>query len=640
MNSKKLRRSPNIEDRRDDEPIDLSVWPRKELYLPNVFEQGAGTMVALNADTDFARPGGGKLSEDAGAADLDRVTPSGGAVNPEAFAKPQGFISKVDNTFHDVWGTGGVTAAPEDTGTRVLDPNSFASTWLKAAPPEPVKENTETATSAINAATGGAIEGLPIIGPPLKAGTEKLSAKIRSLMYGTPYDEELKAVQSYNKQSAEAHPVVNTTGQVAGAVAPMLVGAGLAPRAFGAAGSLLERAGFGAGSNALINSADSAVRGGNADDIAHSGGVGAAIGAAAPVVGRGLGIAGNKVFGSTDKAVNALAAKAEAMGIPIRFPQTSDSPFIAKLSQMAGKLPGSGMDTLHGEQQTAFNRAIAKTFGEDADRITPDVMASAKKRLGNEFDTVAKNSTIKFDQPLGQDLHSILHEAGTTLTDSEANILHKQVGNILDKVTGSGEIEGKTYQALTRKGTPLDRAMNSSDPNVKHYAGRIKEALDDALERHAPADQVEKLKTARGQYKAMKTIEDLSEKSPTGDISPALLMNPVRQSYGNMAYGGGGQLADLARIGQRFMRQPPDSGTPLGTAALNLLLGAGGAGVAGYSSGYDPISMLKGAALLPATALTARGATTLLNRPQAVNALLQRAAPAAVPAYNQLSQQQ
>jgi hypothetical protein len=343
------------------------------------------------------------------------------------------------------------------------------------------------------------------------------------------------------------------------------------------------------------------------------------------------------LLGSADAATNALASKAEAMGIPIRFPQITSSPFVAKLSQMAGKLPGSGMDALHGEQQGAFNRAVSNTFGENVDKITPDVMASAKKRLGNEFDTVAKNSTIKFDSDLGNDIGSILHEAGSTLTDSENSILHKQVGNILDKVTGAGEIEGPTYQALTRKGAPLDRAMNSSDPNVRHYAGRVKEALDDALERHAPPDMVDRLKTARGQYKAMKTVEDLVEKSPTGDISPALLMNPVRQSYGNMAYGGGGNLADLARIGQRFMRQPPDSGTPLGTAALNLLLGAGGAGVAGYSTGYDPISMLKGAALLPATALAARGATTLLNRPAAVNSLVQRAVPAMVPAYNQLS---
>lgn len=500
-------------------------------------------------------------------------------------------------------------------------------------------QDTNSLMSTVNAATGNAINAIPVVGPYIKSGTEKLGARIRSKIYGTSVEDELANIRDYENKSEEAHPIAATGGEVAGAVAPMVVGAGLAPRAFGLAGNLAERAGYGAATNALIGGADAAARDQDASSIRRAGALGAFVGGGLPVVGKGLGAIGNKVFGNSDAGVNTLAAKAQAMGIPIRFPQISDSPFISKLSQIAGMLPGSGMSGLHAEQQGAFNRAVSNTFGENATSITPDVMAAAKKRLGNEFDTVAKNSTIKFDAPLGGDLQSILHEAGSTLADSELNVLHKQVGNVLDRVTGAGEIDGKTYQALTRKGAPLNRAMSSSDPNVAHYAGRIKEALDDALERSAPTDMVDRLRTARGQYKNMKTIEDLVEKSPTGDISPPLLMGQVRQSYGNMAYGGGGQLADLSRIGQRFMRKPPDSGTPLGTAALNLLLSAGGAGVAGYSTGYDPISMLKGAALLPATALAGRAATTLLNRPQVVNRLLQQGS-ALVPAYNQLSQQQ
>jgi hypothetical protein len=253
---------------------------------------------------------------------------------------------------------------------------------------------------------------------------------------------------------------------------------------------------------------------------------------------------------------------------------------------------------------------------------------------------VAANTTLKADNQFLHDVHGVLHDADSVLTDSEMKILHKQVGNILDKITGSGDIEGDAYQALTRKGTPLDRAIQSNNPNVSHYASKIRNVLDDALERAAPQDMLDRLRTARGQYKNMKTIEDLVEKSPTGNISPTLLMGAVRNSYGNMAYGGGGELADIARIGQRFMKAPPDSGTPLGEAALKLLTlgatGAGGALYAGHASDYDPIEMLKGAALLPATALMARGATELLNRPQNVNALLQRS-PALVPTYNQLA---
>lgn len=537
-----------------------------------------------------------------------------------------------ENSFHDVWGTGGVTPDPV---TRALDTKAFESQWLTEEPKKAARYSMPS--PAATSAASGFIEGIPIAGPYIKSGVEMAAAKARSLRDSTSYADELATVRGANTQAAQDHPVLNATGQIAGAVAPMVpLGAtALGGEMLGITGpTMLSRMVAGGASNALIGGADSAARGG---DIGHGVGIGALVGGGAPVVGAALGAAGNKLLQSADPMVSQLAAKAEAMGVPLRFAQTSDSGFINKLSQMAGKLPGSGMAALHDEQQGAFNRAVAKTFGENATRITPDVMARAKDRLGKAFDDIATKSTIQFDAHLQNDLSRITQEAGTTLAGSELTILNKQIGNVLDKVTGSGTIEGPAYQALTRTGAPLKRAMQSSDPNVRHYAGQVESALHDALERSAPADLVNKLTKTRSQYKAMKTIEDLTEKSPTGDISPALLMNPVRQSYSNMAYGGGGDLANLARIGQQFMKAPPDSGTPMGTAALNLLLGAGGAGVAGYSTGYDPIAMLKGAALLPATALAARGTTTLLNRPQVYGNALNRL-PFALPAITQSSE--
>lgn len=549
----------------------------------------------------------------------------------------------VDPDFHSVWGTEGVAPPEAETGTRVLDPKSFSSQWLTDSSSKDIPtQNTDTAMSTANAALGNAIDAVPIVGPYIKSGTEKVAAKIRSKLYGTKYEDELANVRDYSSKSSEAHPVSATAGLVTGSVAPMIAGAGLAPKAFGLAGSLLEKAGYGALTGGLINGADSYVRTGNTKDAINDAVVGGTIGAALPTVSRGLGIAGRSLFGSADGAVQSLVQKANGMGIPIPFAQTSESPFVRKLSQMAGSLPGSGMGALSGEQQSAFNKAIANQFGESADRITPDVMSRAKSRIGNDFDSVAANSTIKFDPHLAGDLSGILHEADSVMDDSKLKVLHKQVGNILDKVTGAGEIEGDAYQGLTRKGTPLDRAMNDADSNVKHYAGKIRESLDDALERHAPPEMLQKLLGARSQYKAMKTVEDLVEKSPTGDVSAPLLMNLVRNSYGNMAYGGGGKMADLARIGQRFIKAPADSGTPTGMLALKLLgqagLGLGGGAIAGYNSGYDPVSMAKGAALLPATVLGARGITTLLNRPAAVGSLLNRGS-ALVPAYNQMNEQ-
>lgn len=547
------------------------------------------------------------------------------------------------DNFDSMWGTSGAASTPAPTGTTVLDPKEFEKTWLKPAAVEATKEDTNTATSTANAALGGAIEGVPIIGPPLKAGTEKISARIRSLMYGTPYEDELKAVQNYTKQSAEAHPVANTVGQVAGAVGPMVTGAGLAPEAFGIAGPLLQRTIYGAGTNALINGGDSLVRsGGDLEEAGKGAGVGAAIGGSIPVAGNALGYVGRQMLGApTDAATNALIQRAEQLGIPLRPAQVSTSPFINKLDQMVAKIPGSGMGALVDEQHVGVNRAVARTFGEDAERITPDVMASARRRIGGEFDTVERNTTVQFDRALGQRLGTVLNHANSVLEPGQVAPLANRVTEISNLARG-GTFDGETFHDMLKQGAPLSRLQKSADPNIKFYAGQIREALQDALERSASPEMAQRYNTARMQYRNMKTVQPLAEKAATGDISPLLLLNEVRKANPNFAYGAGGDIGDIARIGQRFMRQPPDSGTPLGNKVLDLFM-KGGAGVAAGAGGYaayNSESPIKdtglGLSALLAASLASRGATTLLNRPQTVNALFARS-PALVPAYNQLS---
>lgn len=79
--------------------------------------------------------------------------------------------------------------------------------------------------------------------------------------------------------------------QAEGAILATLPLTAAAPGAFGvgAGQSLAARVGAGALSNAALSGADTAVRGGSAEDIAGSAGIGAGIGGGVPVVGAGLG---------------------------------------------------------------------------------------------------------------------------------------------------------------------------------------------------------------------------------------------------------------------------------------------------------------------------------------------------------------
>lgn len=308
----------------------------------------------------------------------------------------------------------------------------------------------------------------------------------------------------------------------------------------------------------------------------------------APLVGPAakaatLGV-GSRIVGDVSPETAQLADMARNQyGIPINAGQMSESPAVRFGASALNRLPFSGAGKEAATQQTAFNRAVSNTFGEDAPKITPAVMQAAKTRLGNEFNTVAANTTIQADPQFAADLTKTFNDAQSVLPNAEIKPIQNQIKNIYQTIDPqTGQISGESYQALTRQGSPLNRAMNSADPNVKYYAGQVKDALDDAMQRSASPDMAARLTAARTQYKAMKTVEDLVEKSPNGDISPAALMTPVRNSYGNMAYNGGGDLGNLARIGQKF-KEPPSSGTAerLGTSNLLSQAGAVGTGLLG-----------------------------------------------------------
>jgi len=310
-----------------------------------------------------------------------------------------------------------------------------------------------------------------------------------------------------------------------------------------------------------------------------------------------------------DPATAQLAKTArDVFGIPVRGGQISQSPTVNYLDSVLKEKPFSGYAANVADQHTAFNQNVAKAIGEDADKLTPDVMDAAKKRLGAQYEDIASKSTINADNQFGSDLHQIASDANTVLAPNERSIIHGQISNVMDKVQ-DGQIDGKTYQALIKTGSPLDRATKSNDSNVKYYAGQVKQSLLDALGRSVSPDLQSQLQQTNSQYKAMKTIEDLVEKAPTGDISPALLMGAVRKSYPGMAYGNGGPLADLARVGQQFLKEPPNSGTASRLSAMKLLGLGGASGIEAGLAFHDPIL----AAKLGAIAAVAGGAKAATN---------------------------
>jgi hypothetical protein len=353
----------------------------------------------------------------------------------------------------------------------------------------------------------------------------------------------------------------------------------------------------GAGANALTHSASDQSLGEDLGSGAIFGGLG---GAAFHSLGNVL-----TSPGGISKQVADLAALArDKFGINIRPGQISSAPAMNFLDSVVNKLPMSGGAAANDAQQAAFNRAVSNTFGEDADRITPDVMDAARKRLGQTFESVANRvPNIPLDQSLIGDLVSTGRDAQQVLQPQEMAPLKAQLINIANAYGKNGGITGDQYLALTRANAPLDRLMKNDNSNISFYARQIREALDDSMQRGAPPDVASDLATARAQYHALKTVEPVAAKATTGDVSPALLLGAVRNNYGNVAYGGGGDLAELGRIGQRFLKPPPSSGTSERAGwmlaldkAKDIAAPLAGLGAAGGAAATAGISPLAGAA--------------------------------------------
>lgn len=288
-------------------------------------------------------------------------------------------------------------------------------------------------------------------------------------------------------------------------------------------------------------------------------------------------------------------------GIPLDVAQATGSSFWARTKAMLSDniFTSTAENTFGATQKEAFNKAIAKTMGEDATNITPAVIQDAKTRLGQVYDDVASRNNIHYDKPIDTGLKSIGAEAEQVLNPEQYNIVKKQIDNIVAKADAAGGgITGKQYQEIKKV---LDKISGGSDSSVGGYAREIKDTLLEGLTRTAIASgnkaDVAALKAANKQYGNMKKIEDVVLKYPEGNVSPSLLMNSLAtKSKRNAFYSEDSDLAKLASAGKLILEnKTPNSGTVARLAAQAAPAAVAG-GLYGAYQG-DLGSVAKGAAV-------------------------------------------
>jgi hypothetical protein len=280
----------------------------------------------------------------------------------------------------------------------------------------------------------------------------------------------------------------------------------------------------------------------------------------------------NLVRGNVSPETAALANQAQAHDIDLRPGQISGSRFVKQADSAVQSIPFSGMRDAADTQQGQFNRAVSQTFGEDADKITPMVLAQARTRIGGVMEDVENRNSVTLDQTTLGHLAQIETNAQASLTAPEYQVVQRQLDNIIRNVQpGNSSISGMTYGNLIHKGSPLDAIINSKNANLSSVGDDIRGALQDSLQRSLNGPDLQAYQLARTQWKAMKTVEPLTGRADVvggpsvaeGDIIPSQLRGAVNRSYTNFATAGPGDipLNDLAKIGQRFLKEYPSSGT-------------------------------------------------------------------------------
>lgn len=416
--------------------------------------------------------------------------------------------------------------------------------------------------------------------------------------------------------------IANVAGRGLGAVAPQLL-----PRAQPLLAAIQSGGMTAPGANLLTRTAGGAITGAatagmvNPEDAMSGGIVGGLLPGgvkAAGAVGRAVG----RQFRPSGEAAQ-LAQRAIDMGAPLGMADIAEGKFTKAVRSVLNDAPlTGGIGAAQNEaKQKWFNRAVGEVFDAADDKLTPQVMDAAKKKMGGEFDRIWGNNALQVDQKLLETLSktranaSMLPKADRTrivsmLDDLESQVVPGPNGGMMIP----GDVANR-YQSTIRK------TAESAQGFLKNDLTNLRQDVLSAFNRSVSPEDAAALALNQKKYKAFKTVEPLLNKGElgvagreAGDVPAGLLPGAVLQSYKSNPTGS--PLAELSKIGSKYLvdRTSQTGGSMRGMVQNSALLGLGA-----------------GAATNPALALasipTAIGIQGVLGSPMLARGLLGAQAP-------------
>lgn len=413
----------------------------------------------------------------------------------------------------------------------------------------------------IQAGYTSAVNAIPIAGPTLLNAVESAKAGI----WNVPQEQ----LATQDRALEGQNPTASTVGTVAGTVLPFMAGGAIpvVGRALGMTGNLASRMIMGGTSGALISAADTKARGGSDEDAKNSLLLGGGIGAAFPLVARGMGAAVRRVVSPnlSNATQEAAAQTMRREGVTLTAGQRTGSKALKYAESVLG---GGTAERMQETQARQFTRAVLQRAGIAADEASPDVIDGAFTRIGNEMDGLAARNTLHSDQQFVGDLTSAWQDYSSTVPASHrAPVIENTLRDIANTINkNGGTLAGDAYQSFRSR---LERlARKTLDPELMAALRDIRTALDDAMERSIGATNPGDLgawQEVRNQYRNMLVIEKAAtgagEQAASGIITPARLRSAAIQQNRRAFARGRNDFTELANAGAQTMTPLPQSGT-------------------------------------------------------------------------------
>lgn len=295
-----------------------------------------------------------------------------------------------------------------------------------------------------------------------------------------------------------------------------------------------------------------ALRGGSAADVATEAGMG------------GLFAGVGDLFG---RAVSGAARTVKALRGSGVLATTDD------WLRTAGETVG-GRAVVDRVNQAALNRAAAASFGQQATKITPDVLDAAADTLGRQFDALVPDTAIipraGFDQAVGA---------------LDAGALGPRVTRNLPPP--GQPLDGKTFRALRSSLAERARKFLGDSPNLADDLADAVEQLDLAAEQTLGPQYRQQFRQVREMWKNLRIVESLQSVRAGNNVSAAQLTTRLAQEgpgYGTSFLRNTGNVLpgtqDMFDVARTLVNDAAgrvgNSGTATRAAATGLLGGAAG----------------------------------------------------------------